>query len=841
MKQYCVTGMTCAACSAKVEKTIEKLPGVESVSVNLLTNSMVVEGDVSRENIRTALERVGYGLGEPQRIAEGHATGDEFLADTQTPLLKRRLWLSSGFLAILMYVSMGGVMLGWPLPIWLSKNPSTTALLQALLTVVVMVINRRFFVSGYKSLWNKAPNMDTLVALGSGAAFVYSAAVLFVMTMQPEHGEHLLHELYFESAAMILTLITVGKMLEAKSKGETTNALKGLMRMTPKTATVIRDGEFQVIEASLLQRDEMFVVKPGESIPADGVVVDGESAVDEASLTGESVPVDKKRGDAVFAATINQSGSLQCRATKVGEDTSLSKIIQMVSDAAATKAPIAKLADKVSGVFVPIVIAIATVTVTVHLLAGAQIGYALARGIAVLVISCPCALGLATPVAIMVGSGIGAKNGILFKTAKALEICGKSQIVLLDKTGTITEGMPKVTDVFCTESVTDESLISVAYGLEKYSEHPLAKAVVGYACEMGVKASEVIEFSSHAGHGVTGNCNGEKVVGGSYGFMRSSFEIPVSVEREVHRLSLEGKTPVLFAKGEKILGLVAIADTIKPDSQTAIADLKALGVSVVMVTGDNENTARAIAAQVGVDGVIAGVLPDKKEAVVRTLSRYGKVMMVGDGINDAPALTRADVGVAIGSGTDIAIDAADVVLVGGSLTGLVKMLMLSRHVLRNIKQNLFWAFFYNALGIPLAAGVFIPVLGWELNPMFGAAAMSLSSFCVVTNALRLNLIDLSKRQIRGKKIVILDMKEIEKEFGKKEETTMKKTVVIEGMMCVRCEAHVKKALEALDGVTAVEASHEKGNAVVTMEKEIADEVLAKTVEEQDYKVIRVEA
>ena len=841
MKQYCVTGMTCAACSAKVEKTIEKLPGVESVSVNLLTNSMVVEGDVSRENIRTALERVGYGLGEPQRIAEGHATGDEFLADTQTPLLKRRLWLSSVFLAILMYVSMGGVMLGWPLPIWLSKNPSTTALLQALLTVVVMVINRRFFVSGYKSLWNKAPNMDTLVALGSGAAFVYSAAVLFVMTMQPEHGEHLLHELYFESAAMILTLITVGKMLEAKSKGETTNALKGLMRMTPKTATVIRDGEFQVIEASLLQRDEMFVVKPGESIPADGVVVDGESAVDEASLTGESVPVDKKRGDAVFAATINQSGSLQCRATKVGEDTSLSKIIQMVSDAAATKAPIAKLADKVSGVFVPIVIAIATVTVTVHLLAGAQIGYALARGIAVLVISCPCALGLATPVAIMVGSGIGAKNGILFKTAKALEICGKSQIVLLDKTGTITEGMPKVTDVFCTESVTDESLISVAYGLEKYSEHPLAKAVVGYACEMGVKASEVIEFSSHAGHGVTGNCNGEKVVGGSYGFMRSSFEIPVSVEREVHRLSLEGKTPVLFAKGEKILGLVAIADTIKPDSQTAIADLKALGVSVVMVTGDNENTARAIAAQVGVDGVIAGVLPDKKEAVVRTLSRYGKVMMVGDGINDAPALTRADVGVAIGSGTDIAIDAADVVLVGGSLTGLVKMLMLSRHVLRNIKQNLFWAFFYNALGIPLAAGVFIPVLGWELNPMFGAAAMSLSSFCVVTNALRLNLIDLSTKRICGKRVMTIDMDKIEKEFEKKEETAMKKTVVIEGMMCVRCEAHVKKALEALDGVTAVEASHEKGNAVVTMEKEIADEVLAKTVEEQDYKVIRVEA
>ena len=841
MKQYCVTGMTCAACSAKVEKTIEKLPGVESVSVNLLTNSMVVEGEVSKENIRAALERVGYGLGEKEKTAAGHATDDEFLADTQTPLLKRRLWSSLGFLAVLMYVSMGGVMLGWPLPVWLSENPLTVALLQASLTVVVMVINGRFFVSGFKSLWNKTPNMDTLVALGSGAAFVYSTAILFLMTMQPEHSEHLLHQLYFESAAMILTLITVGKMLEAKSKGETTNALKGLMRMTPQTATVIRDGEWKVIEASLLQKDEIFIVKPGESIPADGVVVEGESAVNEASLTGESVPVDKKRGDVVFTATINQSGSLQCRATKVGEDTSLSKIIQMVSDAAATKAPIAKLADKVSGVFVPIVIVIATVTVAVHLLLGAQIGYALARGIAVLVISCPCALGLATPVAIMVGSGIGAKSGILFKTAKALEICGKSQIVLLDKTGTITEGMPKVTDVFCEENVTDELLMSIAYGLEKYSEHPLAKAVVDYACEMGVKASEVVDFAALAGNGVTGSCDGEKVMGGNYGFMRSSFEIPAHVEQEVRRLSLEGKTPVLFAKSEKILGLVAIADTIKPDSKKAIVDLQALGLSVLMVTGDNENTAHAIATKVGVDGVIAGVLPDRKEAVVRTLSHYGKVMMVGDGINDAPALTRADVGVAIGSGTDIAMDAADVVLVGGSLTGLVKMFMLSRHVLRNIKQNLFWAFFYNVLGIPLAAGVFIPILGWELNPMFGAAAMSLSSFFVVTNALRLNLIDLSKKPRCVKKSLVLDVEKIENEFDRKEDKKMKKTVIIEGMMCVRCEAHVKKALEVLDGVTAVEASHEKGVAIVTMEKDVADDVLAKTVEEQDYKVIRVEA
>lgn len=843
MKQYCVTGMTCAACSAKVEKTVEKLAGVESVTVNLLTNSMSVEGDVSEDMIRTAVEKAGYGLKSENAAAKGYATvwDEEVLTDSQTPLLKRRLWTSLLFLSVLMYVSMGGVMFGLPLPMWLSENPTAIALVQLLLTITVMVINQRFFISGCKALWNKSPNMDTLVALGSGAAFVYSVVVLFAMTIRQEQAAHLLHELYFESAAMILTLITVGKMLEAKSKGETTNALKGLMRMTPRTATVLSDGVEQVIEASMLQQGDVFLVKPGESIPADGVVLTGESAVDESSLTGESIPVDKVSGDTVFTATINQSGFLQCRATKVGEDTSLSQIIRMVSDAAATKAPIAKIADKVSGVFVPVVMIVAVVTIVVHLMFGAQIGYALARGIAVLVISCPCALGLATPVAIMVGSGVGAKNGILFKTAKALEICGKSQIVLLDKTGTITEGKPKVTDVVVTDGVSEELLLGIAYGLEKYSEHPLAKAVVSYAKQEGIPACEVGAFTALAGSGVTGICGNERAVGGNYEFLHGSHAIDERLERVIQDLSAEGKTPVLFALGERVLGLLAIADTIKEDSERAITDLKALGLTVVMLTGDNEKTAHAIAAKVGVDGVIAGVLPDKKEAVVRACGEYGKVMMVGDGINDAPALTRADMGVAIGSGTDIAMDAADAVLVGGSLTGLVKMLTLSRQVLRNIKQNLFWAFFYNALGIPLAAGVFIPVLGWELNPMFGAAAMSLSSFCVVTNALRLNLMDWSKRPIASKKLLGLDVEKIECEFGKREDKSMKKTIVIEGMMCVRCEAHVKKALEALDGVSAVEASHEKGVAVVTMDKEVADDVLAKTVEEQDYKVIRVEA
>ena len=843
MKQYCVTGMTCAACSAKVEKTVEKLAGVESVTVNLLTNSMSVEGDVSEDMIRTAVEKAGYGLKSENAAAKGYATvwDEEVLTDSQTPLLKRRLWTSLLFLSVLMYVSMGGVMFGLPLPMWLSENPTAIALVQLLLTITVMVINQRFFISGCKALWNKSPNMDTLVALGSGAAFVYSVVVLFAMTIRQEQAAHLLHELYFESAAMILTLITVGKMLEAKSKGETTNALKGLMRMTPRTATVLSDGVEQVIEASMLQQGDVFLVKPGESIPADGVVLTGESAVDESSLTGESIPVDKVSGDTVFTATINQSGFLQCRATKVGEDTSLSQIIRMVSDAAATKAPIAKIADKVSGVFVPVVMIVAVVTIVVHLMFGAQIGYALARGIAVLVISCPCALGLATPVAIMVGSGVGAKNGILFKTAKALEICGKSQIVLLDKTGTITEGKPKVTDVVVTDGVSEELLLGIAYGLEKYSEHPLAKAVVSYAKQEGIPACEVGAFTALAGSGVTGICGNERAVGGNYEFLHGSHAIDERLERVIQDLSAEGKTPVLFALGERVLGLLAIADTIKEDSERAITDLKALGLTVVMLTGDNEKTAHAIAAKVGVDGVIAGVLPDKKEAVVRACGEYGKVMMVGDGINDAPALTRADMGVAIGSGTDIAMDAADAVLVGGSLTGLVKMLTLSRQVLRNIKQNLFWAFFYNALGIPLAAGVFIPVLGWELNPMFGAAAMSLSSFCVVTNALRLNLMDWSKRPIASKKLLGLDVEKIECEFGKREDKSMKKTIVIEGMMCVRCEAHVKKALEALDGVSAVEASHEKGVAVVTMDKEVTDDVLAKTVEEQDYKVIRVEA
>ena len=843
MKQYCVTGMTCAACSARVEKAVEKVAGVESVSVSLLTNSMAIEGEATEEELRKAVEDAGYGFSvRDESIGKtSQSMGEDTLKDIQTPLLKKRLFSSLGFLAVLMYVSMGGVMLGFPMPKVLETNPMAIALVQMLLTGIVMVINQRFFISGFKSLLKKAPNMDTLVALGSGAAFVYSTIVVFQMTANPTHGEHLLHELYFESAAMILTLITVGKMLEAKSKGETTSALKGLMRMTPKTATVVRDGVELVVEAASLEKDDIFVVKPGESIPADGVVIEGESAVDEASLTGESIPVDKRPGETVFTATLNQSGYLKCRATKVGEDTSLSQVIRMVSDAAATKAPIAKIADKVSGVFVPTVIVIAVITTLAHFAMGAGIGYALARGISVLVISCPCALGLATPVAIMVGSGLGAKHGILFKTAKALEICGNTQIVLLDKTGTITEGKPRVTEVFCENEAKEEYLLSVAYALEKYSEHPLAKAIVVYAQEQNVPDASVEEFRALTGNGVTGIYSGQEVYGGSLAFMQLKTTVSQLFLEKAKEVSEEGKTPILFARGDEVLSLFAIADTIKEDSREAIAELKSLGMYVVMLTGDNAKTAHAIADKAGVDGVIADVLPDKKEEVVRVFGEYGKTMMVGDGINDAPALTRADMGVAIGTGTDIAMDAADAVLVKGSLTGLVKMIRLSRQTLRNIKQNLFWAFFYNALGIPLAAGVFIPVLGWELNPMFGAAAMSLSSFCVVTNALRLNLVDLAKSG-KGKRIpVTLNIEEMERRFSRKENKAMTKTVVIEGMMCVRCEAHVKKALEALKGVSAVEVSHEMGTAVVTMEHEIADEVLTKTVEEQDYKVVRVEA
>ena len=841
MKQYCVTGMTCAACSARVEKAVEKVEGVESVSVSLLTNSMAIEGTAKPEDLRKAVEDAGYGFMEKKAISgsKPEAVDESSLKDTQTPLLKKRLFSSLGFLVVLMYVSMGGVMFGFPMPEALATNPMAIALVQMLLTGIVMVINQRFFISGFKSLFNKAPNMDTLVALGSGAAFVYSTIVVFQMTANPSN--HLLHELYFESAAMILTLITVGKMLEAKSKGETTNALKGLMRMTPKTATVVKDGVEKQVEASALQKEDIFIVKPGESIPADGIVIEGESAVDESSLTGESIPVDKKQGETVFTATLNQSGYLKCRATKVGEDTSLSQIIRMVSDAAATKAPIAKIADKVSGIFVPAVITIAVITTLVHLALGATIGYALARGISVLVISCPCALGLATPVAIMVGSGLGAKHGILFKTAKSLEICGNTQIVLLDKTGTITEGKPRVTDVFCENAVEEEELLSLAYALEKYSEHPLAKAIVEYAQGQNVPSVSVEEFRALAGNGVTGIWGGQEVYGGSLAFIQSKSTVSEELFQRAQETSGEGKTPILFAKGDKVLGMFAIADTMKEDSREAIAGLKDLGMYVVMLTGDNEKTAHAIADRAGVDGVIADVLPDKKEEVVRAFEEYGKVMMVGDGINDAPALTRADMGVAIGTGTDIAMDAADAVLVKGSLAGLVKMIRLSRQTLRNIKQNLFWAFFYNALGIPLAAGVFIPILGWELNPMFGAAAMSLSSFCVVTNALRLNLVDLTKNGKGKRTPITLDIDEMERKFARKENKAMTKTVVIEGMMCVRCEAHVKKALEALEGVNAVEVSHEKGTAVVTMANDISDEVLTKAVEEQDYKVVRVEA
>jgi len=841
MKQYCVIGMTCAACSARVEKAVEKVEGVESVSVSLLTNSMAIEGTAKPEDLRKAVEDAGYGFREKAEISGSKPEGvdESSFKDTQTPLLKKRLFSSLGFLVVLMYVSMGGVMFGFPMPEALATNPMAIALVQMLLTGIVMVINQRFFISGFKSLFNKAPNMDTLVALGSGAAFVYSTIVVFQMTANPSN--HLLHELYFESAAMILTLITVGKMLEAKSKGETTNALKGLMRMTPKTATVVKDGVEKQVEASALQKEDIFIVKPGESIPADGVVIEGESAVDESSLTGESIPVDKKQGETVFTATLNQSGYLKCRATKVGEDTSLSQIIRMVSDAAATKAPIAKIADKVSGIFVPAVIVIAIITTLVHLALGSGIGYALARGISVLVISCPCALGLATPVAIMVGSGIGAKHGILFKTAKSLEICGNTQIVLLDKTGTITEGKPRVTDVFCENAVEEEELLSLAYALEKYSEHPLAKAIVEYAQGQNVPSVSVEEFRALAGNGVTGIWGGLEVYGGSLAFIQSKSTVSEELFQRAQETSGEGKTPILFAKGDKVLGMFAIADTMKEDSREAIAGLKDLGMYVVMLTGDNAKTAHAIAEKAGVDGVIADVLPDKKEEVVRAFGEYGKVMMVGDGINDAPALTRADMGVAIGTGTDIAMDAADAVLVKGSLAGLVKMIRLSRQTLRNIKQNLFWAFFYNALGIPLAAGVFIPILGWELNPMFGAAAMSLSSFCVVTNALRLNLVDLTKNGKGKRTPITLDIDEMERKFARKENKAMTKTVVIEGMMCVRCEAHVKKALEALEGVNAVEVSHEKGTAVVTMANDISDEVLTKAVEEQDYKVVRVEA
>lgn len=856
MQQYIVTGMSCAACSARVEKAVNAVPGVTSCSVSLLTNSMGVEGSASGDAIIEAVQNAGYGAKiKGADVQSGNAQNqgalEEELVDHTTPLLRKRLLWSVGFLLVLMYFSMGHMMWNWPVPKWMAGNHVAMGLTQMLLTIIIMVINQHFFISGFKSLWHRAPNMDTLVALGATAAFGYSTYALYVMTDAVMRGEDKLvmsymHDFYFESAAMILTLITVGKMLEARSKGKTTDALKGLLRLAPKTAVVVRDGEEQTVDIASVCEGDLFVVRPGETIPVDGVVLDGNSAVDESALTGESVPVDKQKDDPVSAATINQSGFLKCRATRVGEDTTLSQIIQMVSDAAATKAPIAKIADKVSGVFVPTVIVIALVTMVVWLLTGASIGYALARGISVLVISCPCALGLATPVAIMVGNGVGAKHGILFKTAVSLEETGKMDVVCLDKTGTITKGEPQVTDVIPVEGVTAEELLLYAYSLEQKSEHPLAKAVLKYGQEHAVNAIEPKEFMALPGNGLSAVCDGENVIGGSRKFIEQTIALAsdrTSEQKELiteasDRLAGQGKTPLFFAKDGKLLGIIAVADVIKEDSLSAIKEMQGMGLRVVMLTGDNERTAKAIGDQVGVDEVIAGVLPDGKEAVVRRLQQYGKVAMVGDGINDAPALTRADMGIAIGAGTDVAIDAADVVLMQSRLLDVPAAIRLSRATLRNIHENLFWAFFYNVIGIPLAAGVWIPLFGWELNPMFGAAAMSLSSFCVVSNALRLNLCkiyDAHKDKKRAGNSQIQP-----KIVYNEEETTMTKTMKINGMMCGHCEATVKKALESLDQVTEAVVSHEAGTAVVTLSADIADDVLKQTVEAKDYEVTSIE-
>ena len=853
--------MSCAACSARVEKAVSHVAGVESCSVSLLTNSMGVEGDVKDADIVAAVEQAGYGAevkgaasGENQGGKSGSMAGEEMLKDRETPVLKRRLIASVCFLVPLMYLSMGHMMWGWPVPEVLKENHVAMGLIQLLLTGGVMIINQKFFISGFQSLWHRAPNMDTLVALGAGASFGYSVYALFAMTdaqmrMDMDGVMAFMHEFYFESAAMILTLITVGKMLEARSKGKTTDALKSLMRLAPKKAVILKNGEEQEVSIEQVKKGDLFVVRPGENIPVDGIVVDGSSAVNEAALTGESIPVDKEAGDHVSAATLNQSGFLKCEALRVGEDTTLSQIIQMVSDAAATKAPIAKVADRVSGVFVPIVIGIAAMTIAVWLLAGASVGFALARGISVLVISCPCALGLATPVAIMVGNGMGAKNGIMFKTAVSLEETGKVEIVALDKTGTITSGEPKVTDLLPVEGTTEEMLLSYAYALERKSEHPLAAAVIREAEERHLPGREAESFQAVPGNGLTAVVDGKKLRGGNLAFIRQEAEVSEERKRQAERLASDGKTPLFFSlqvpAGEQtLLGIIAVADVIKEDSPRAIRELQNMGIRVVMLTGDNERTANAIGAQAGVDDVIAGVLPDGKQKVVENLKQKGKVAMVGDGINDAPALTSADMGIAIGAGTDIAIDAADVVLMKSRLSDVPAAIRLSRATLRNIHENLFWAFFYNLIGIPLAAGVWYPLLGWKLNPMFGAAAMSLSSFCVVTNALRLNWFrmydtvkDKKRKYQKAKQKVEEKVKENVKE--KEEETTMTKTMKIEGMMCGHCEAAVKKALEALDGVEAAEVSHEKGTAVVTLAKEVEDEVLKKTVEEKDYQVISI--
>ena len=845
MIQYIVTGMSCAACSARVEKAVSKVPGVTSCSVSLLTNSMGVEGTATEQEIIKAVKDAGYGA---SKKGEGAAkaqpaqalAGEDMLKDRETPVLKRRLIASVGFLIVLMYFSMGHMMWGWPVPGFMKDNHVMMGLLQMLLTIAVMVINQKFFISGFKGLIHRAPNMDTLVALGSGASFVYSTYALFAMTDAQMHGDmdavmSYMHDFYFESAAMILALITVGKMLEARSKGKTTDALKGLMKLAPKTAVVIRGEKEVQVSIEQVQKGDCFVVKPGENIPVDGEVIEGNSAVNESALTGESIPVDKAVGDKVSAATVNQSGYLKCRATRVGEDTTLSQIIQMVSDAAATKAPIAKIADRVSGVFVPTVITIAVITIIVWLIAGQSIGFALSRGIAVLVISCPCALGLATPVAIMVGNGMGARNGIMFKTAVSLEETGKMQIVALDKTGTITSGEPKVTDIIPAAGVTEDTLLKCAYALENKSEHPLARAILENAKEENAGIEEVTGFQALPGNGLTAILDEHTLYGGNYTFISSKVSVDGDMQKKAEKLAEAGKTPLFFGNEDRLLGVIAVADVIKEDSPQAIKELQNMGIHVVMLTGDNERTAKAIGQQAGVDEVIAGVLPEGKEQVIRKLKEKGKVAMVGDGINDAPALTRADMGIAIGAGTDVAIDAADVVLMKSRLSDVPAAIRMSRATLRNIHENLFWAFFYNIIGIPLAAGVWYPLFGWKLNPMFGAAAMSLSSFCVVSNALRLNLFkmyDASKdKKLKAKK---------EKKRSKKEDKTMKKIMHIEGMMCGHCEAAVKKALEALPQVDEAVVSHEAGTAELTLNAEIADDVLKKTVEDKDYTVTSVE-
>ena len=839
MKQFDVTGMSCAACSARVEKAVSHVPGVTACAVSLLTNSMGVEGTASAEDIIAAVREAGYDASPKgrQEPSARKSADEDALRDRETPVLKKRLIASLGFLIVLMYVSMGHMMWGWPLPGFFDRNHVAMGLLQMLLTIIIMVINQKFFISGFKSLWHRAPNMDALVALGATAAFGYSTFALFAMTDAQVRGDaaavmSYMHEFYFESAAMILALITLGKMLEARSKGKTTDALKSLMKLAPKTATVERNGAEMTVPIEQVAKDDVFLVRPGESIPVDGMVIDGSSAVDESTLTGESIPVDKAAGSQVSAGTMNRSGFIRCKATRVGEDTTLSQIIRMVSDAAATKAPIAKVADKVSGVFVPAVITIAAITVAAWLIAGQTVGFALARGISVLVISCPCALGLATPVAIMVGNGMGAKNGVLFKTAVSLEETGKAQIVALDKTGTITRGEPRVTDLIPTGGISETELLSAAYALEKKSEHPLARAITQRAEQECLTAFEVERFEALPGNGLTASLDGAELLGGSFKFISGQIAVSDETAKRAERLSEEGKTPLLFARGGALIGIIAVADVIKDDSPQAIEQMRNMGIHVVMLTGDNERTAKAIGAKAGVDEVIAGVLPDGKESVIRRLKEKGKVIMVGDGVNDAPALTSADIGIAIGAGADVAIDAADVVLMKSRLSDVPAAIRLSRATLRNIHENLFWAFIYNTIGIPLAAGVFISVLGWQLNPMFAAAAMSLSSFSVVTNALRLNFV-----RIHDPKH---DHKMKKKTPIKKETKQMEKTIKIEGMMCNHCEMHVKKALEALDGVKSAEVSHTAGTAVVTLEKAVADSALKQAVVDQGYTVTGIE-